>query len=304
MPDQITAPEYSVTLVSTAEDMTAFQAAMMDISLIALDIETAYWWDKSAEKVALIQIAVPTAQGIQVWVIDCLAKLDLWPIQQITINTNILKVIHNANFDVLKLKRLANIVVEKVFDTMLAGKRAGEKGCSLEKMAARHLNIVMDKNLQRSNWAIRPLTAAQLTYAALDAVLTLHLYNKLANLGFNGDYQKRLGHSLHEERPQVTIFEQPVRAASEPILPNEQAEQALIQVVMQFPGRYNPQTLANCLNRDRSGLAGYLVDAALTTEAFVEYQTALAMVNKLLTESKLVSRGRNLSVNKEAFIKQ
>lgn len=303
MADQTTAPEYSVKLVSTTEDMVAFQAAMTDISLIALDIETAYWWDKSAEKVALIQIAVPTAQGIQVWVIDCLAKLDLLPVQQITINTNILKVIHNANFDVVKLKRLANIVVEKVFDTMLAGKRAGEKGCSLEKMAARHLNITMDKKLQRSNWATRPLTAAQLTYAALDAVLTLHLYNKLDNLGWDGDYQRRTAYSFNEERPQVTIFEQPVRATSEPILPNDQAAQALIQVVMQFPGRYNPQALANCLNRDRSGLAGYIVDAALTKEAFVEYQAALAIVNKLVAEGKLINRGRNLSVNKEALIK-
>ena len=39
----------------------------------------------------------------------------------------------------------------------------------LQAVAARELNLMLDKTQQTSDWAQRPLTLAQLEYAALDA---------------------------------------------------------------------------------------------------------------------------------------
>lgn len=294
---------HAIKLLSDEAGINELLTAAADAHLLALDVETAYWWDKNAERLSLIQLAVPGATAVEVWIIDCFAGIDLKSIQQLMINTNIRKVIHNAGFDVKKLRKLANIHVENVYDTMLAAKRAGERGCSLAALAARHLGITLDKRWQRSDWARRPLVPEQLQYAANDVLTTLKLYHHQLERGFNGYYRHQGRHVLHEEHPQITIFEQPVRAQCAPVPANETAARALLQIVAQFPGRYSPQSLANCLGRERGGLPGWIVDQAITKEAFVDYQEALTIIFALVAEGRLVDRGRRLSVSASAFQK-
>ncbi len=290
-----------VKFIATPESLASLLEALAETSILALDIETAYWWDKSAEKISIIQIAIPKNDNISVWVIDCFSPLDLTSLQEVMINTNILKIIHNASFDVNKLRKLANIIVENVFDTMLAARRSGEKGCSLATLAMRHLGIEMDKSHQRSNWATRPLSQAQLEYAAKDAIVTLLLYEKVSKQGSSGHYQRQSRFSYNEERPLVTTFEQPVRHLSTPVAANSKAVQALIKIVMQFPGRYTVQSLAHCLGRERGGLPGFIVDNAISKDSFVDYKEALAIVTELLNAGQLVDRGRRLCVSQTAL---
>lgn len=285
-----------INLLTTEEEMAQFEAITEDLSLLALDIETAYWWDKSAERISLIQLAFPYEDSISVWVIDCFSQLDLRPLQELMINSNVRKVIHNAGFDVMKLRKLANIIVENVYDTMLAARRAGDKGCSLAALASRYLGLRLDKKMQRSDWSRRPLDHEQLRYAAGDAVVTLMLYYKQCEQGMDGGFTRRSRHSYYEEMPQVTLFEQPVRILSTPVQSSDAAAEALIKIVMQFPGRYTPQSLANCLGRERGGLPGWIVDEAISKDAFMDYQEALAIVMVLMTSGRLVDRGRRLSI--------
>lgn len=288
-------------MVNTSETLVSLKAVLEETPLIGLDIETAYWWDKTAERISIIQIGIPSEHNVDIWILDCFSSLDLSPLQQIFLNNNILKVIHNASFDVNKLRKLANIIVENVFDTMLAGRRAGERGCSLSAMATRHLGIELDKKHQRSNWALRPLSDEQLDYAAKDVVIALMLYQKAINSGLSGQYLRQSRFAYNEERPVVTAFEQPVRNLCTPIAANQSASQALIKIVMQFPGRYSPQSLSHCLGRERGGLAGYIVDKAISKEAFIEYKEALAIVTELITNGYLIDRGYRLSVGQVAL---
>jgi hypothetical protein len=67
----------------------------------------------------------------------------------------------------------SNIAVANIFDTLAAsrrirGKQAG--GHSLAAVCRRELDKVLDKNQQISDWTRRPLTGAQVNYAALDAM--------------------------------------------------------------------------------------------------------------------------------------
>ncbi|MBI4851950.1 MAG: ribonuclease D [Acidobacteria bacterium] len=294
---------FQIKLVKDDKALVSLKEILDETPLIGLDIETAYWWDKTAERVSIIQIGVPSENNVDVWIIDCFSSLDLAPLQQILLNTNILKIIHNASFDVNKLRKLANIIVENVFDTMLAARRAKERSCSLAAMAMRHLGIELDKKHQRSNWATRPLSEEQLEYAAKDVVVALMLYKKVTDSGYSGEYSRQNRFNYHEERPVVTAFEQPVRNLCAPIPANEAASQALIKIVMQFPGRYTPQSLSHCLGRERGGLAGYIVDKAISKEAFIDYKEALTIVSELITKGYLVDRSYRLSVGQVELTK-
>jgi len=54
---------------------------------------------------------------------------------------------------------------------------------SLADMCARYLRIELDKSLQVSNWNFRPLSVAQVVYAATDAHVLLRLEGVLQDLG-------------------------------------------------------------------------------------------------------------------------
>jgi ribonuclease D len=53
---------------------------------------------------------------------------------------------------------------------------------SLAGVVAHLFGIEMDKSYQKSNWKRRPLTRAQLEYAALDAYITLRVYDELRRI--------------------------------------------------------------------------------------------------------------------------
>ncbi len=51
----------------------------------------------------------------------------------------------------------------------------------LSGLAALHLGALLDKALQCSGWEARPLSGAQLRYAAADAVCLLHLLDAMVS---------------------------------------------------------------------------------------------------------------------------
>jgi ribonuclease D len=53
---------------------------------------------------------------------------------------------------------------------------------SLASVSEHLLGLPMDKSLQRSNWRRRPLTRAQIEYAALDARIAILVYDELSRV--------------------------------------------------------------------------------------------------------------------------
>ncbi len=123
-------------------------------------------------------------------------------------------VMHSASED---LEALAGIVPEGpavLFDTQIAAAMTGlGAGLSYQKLVALLLTIDLPKAETRSDWLQRPLTAAQLDYAAQDVVHLPHLYallaEKLAALG-RSDWLaedcrrliERVCHSVPDTQPQ------------------------------------------------------------------------------------------------------
>ena len=95
--------------------------------------------------------------------------------------TNLLHVAlvaHNARFDEWVL-RDAGLRAAPLIDTLrLARACLRLPSYRLKDVAGHLLGISLDKSLQKSNWR-RPLTKAQLSYAATDALVTLRVYQQL-----------------------------------------------------------------------------------------------------------------------------
>jgi ribonuclease D len=100
-------------------------------------------------------------------------------------------VAHNAKFDEGSLKSVG-FAPEGLLDTLrLARKAVPLKSFSLASVAGYLFGRELDKTYQRSDWRIRPLSRAQLSYAALDAQVVLEVYDGLAErLVTSGRWEK------------------------------------------------------------------------------------------------------------------
>jgi ATP-dependent Lhr-like helicase len=144
-------------------------ARLAAAAVIGLDVET------TLHSRALCLVQVATAE--EVFLIDALEVADLAPLADVLADSAVVKLIHNAAFEREVLGR-HGIRLENVVDTLVRSRAARpgvEGGHSLAAVCARELGIELDKSEQTSDWTRRPLSAAQVAYAALDAEVLLTL---------------------------------------------------------------------------------------------------------------------------------
>ncbi|MGH9802957.1 MAG: ribonuclease D [Blastocatellia bacterium] len=274
----------TVEYVGDQNKLAAMIEGINSASVLALDIETINWWDREAERVALVQLGFrqgsdPTSP-IRVAIIDALAGIDLSALRlplELSLTT---KVIHNASYDAVRMARHFGIFTSPIFDTMLAARRSGEKKCSLKAQVETHLGFEMDKTEQRSDWGRRPLTREQLEYAALDASCTLLLYERQIARGLRGDYELP---AERIEKPRANQAALPLSDGALRINTGQKATEkteavqivsgdlsltalALLGIVTELSGRYSPEQLAVSVGSERIGMAGWIVDRVLPGE--------------------------------------
>ena len=288
--------EHTVEFIHTQPQLAELADRAAQARALALDIETINWWDRAAEKVALVQLAFRAGDHTHVAIIDTLANLELEPLRrplELSIST---KAIHNASFDASRLLRHYHITTSPIHDTMLAARRSGEKKCSLKAQAETHLGMSLDKTEQRSDWGRRPLSDEQLHYASLDAACTLLLYEQQLERGLRGDYELREQAKLRQPflpLPEPTLIEQPFPARlTQPAveLDLETASLALLGIIAELGGRYSPEHLAVSVGSERVGLAGWIIDRTLGTETDIDEASAKQSIAELC-EQQLVRLG-------------
>ena len=116
------------------------------------------------EQVCLIQFTTP----LKDYVVDPLALNDLSALGPIFSDPKIEKIFHAAEYDLICLRRDFGFKISNLFDTMHAARRMGYPYVGLDNLLAEKFQFEMDKRHQKADWAVRPLTAAQLDYARLD----------------------------------------------------------------------------------------------------------------------------------------
>lgn len=161
--------------ITTPDELQAALAELRTEAFIGFDTETT-GLDPHRARLRLLQLA--TRQKSFILDFFHFPAEALPPVLELLAALHPVKVAHNAKFDAEFLRRHHGIRLGTVFDTYLAsllisaGNESERHG--LEPVAARYLNVEMDKSFQVSDWS-GELTESQLEYAARDAQVLLPL---------------------------------------------------------------------------------------------------------------------------------
>jgi len=116
-------------------------------------------------QLALVQIAIDD----DVLLVDPLAPGMTDALRPWLLDTAITKVMHSASEDLVAFKVACNALPTPLFDTQIAAALAGvAAGIGYQKLVERVTGVVLSKGETRSDWLRRPLSEAQLHYAADD----------------------------------------------------------------------------------------------------------------------------------------
>lgn len=146
----------------------------------AIAVDTEFMRSETFYPIAgLLQIG----DGKGCYLIDPLAINDDKPLRELLLNPAVTKVLHSCSEDLEVFQRWLGIVPTPLFDTQIAAAFAG-LGFSLgySSLVKNLLNTEIPKDETRSDWLQRPLSQAQLKYAALDVAHMLVVYGKLLQL--------------------------------------------------------------------------------------------------------------------------
>lgn len=146
--------------------------------MIGLDTET--YWDTAANRshVSLVQIAPPVGD---VLVFDVLA-IEIEILRPLIESPAVRMAAHNARFDEGMLIGAGLHPVSFIDTLRLARASLRLPSYSLAGVVAHLFGIELDKSFQKSNWRRRPLSRAQLQYAAMDAHIVLQVYEELRRM--------------------------------------------------------------------------------------------------------------------------
>ena len=158
------------TLVAEAAGLERLLADLEGAREVAIDTEADSFFN-FREKVCLVQITA----GERDWLVDPLARIDLSPLGKVLADSQVTKVFHDGEYDILILKRDFGFEFKNLFDTRVAAAALGIESPGLAAVLHARFGIELDKSLQRSNWSARPLSQQQIRYARLDTHFLLPL---------------------------------------------------------------------------------------------------------------------------------
>lgn len=164
--------------ITEPEEAQACLEVMGQETILGLDTET--YWDRAANssRLSLAQLAPAAGPAL---VIDALA-VGIEPLRPLIEAPAPSLVAHNASFDQMMLAG-AGLRPAGLIDTLRLARAALRLPSYSLAEVSRHLfGLTLDKSLQKSNWRRRPLTRAQIAYAAADARVALRVYEELRRL--------------------------------------------------------------------------------------------------------------------------
>lgn len=167
----------SPTLIASTNALEAFCERMQQETFITVDTEfmreRTYW-----PELCLVQIAGEK----EVAVIDAQAEgIDLSSLASLFALTSVTKVFHAARQDIEIFVLKFGDVPRPLFDTQVAAMVAGfGDQIGYDALVSALTGGSIDKAHRFSDWSIRPLSNAQITYAAADVTHLRHVYTRLS----------------------------------------------------------------------------------------------------------------------------
>ncbi|HXA99806.1 MAG TPA: HRDC domain-containing protein, partial [Steroidobacteraceae bacterium] len=169
--------------IDRSEELESLARALESQPVIGLDTE--FLRERTFfPKLCLLQLRAAE----QIWCVDTLRIGSLEALMPVLTAPNVRKLIHAARQDLEAIYLTAKQVVSPVFDTQIAAACIGMKPqVGYAELVKTLLDVSIPKGQTRTDWSKRPLTRAQLEYAAddvlyLDAVAE-ELGRRLRSLG-------------------------------------------------------------------------------------------------------------------------
>ncbi|HQL39225.1 MAG TPA: HRDC domain-containing protein [Anaerolineaceae bacterium] len=166
----ISHPTAPPTWVDTPLRLRQMVADISGYAHVAVDTESNSLYAYQ-EQVCLIQFST----GDRDYLVDPLSLPNLSSLQPFFESTQIEKIFHAAEYDLICLRRDFGFQVNHLFDTMQAARILGKKAFGLGSILSSELQVEIDKRYQRANWGLRPLPPAMLDYARLDTYYLIPL---------------------------------------------------------------------------------------------------------------------------------
>jgi len=163
------------TMVNTPTQLDTAVFRLRGAGRLAIDTEFMRERTYFAQ-LCLVQVASDT----DCYLVDPLAGLDLAPLFELLADRARPKILHAARQDLEVLSNLSGHVPGPVFDTQVAAALLGlPPQVGYAELVARQLGHSIDKAQTRTDWSRRPLSDAQLAYAADDVHHLLELHTEL-----------------------------------------------------------------------------------------------------------------------------
>ncbi|MFM2045764.1 MAG: putative ribonuclease [Pseudomonadota bacterium] len=166
-----------MTLITTTADLAAFVDRLKGAEYVTVDTEfmreKTYW-----PQLCLVQVGGPEEAAA----IDPLAPgIDLAPLFALMADEGVLKVFHAARQDIEIFFHLTGRIPKPLFDTQVAAMVCGfGDQVGYETLITKLTTARIDKSSRFTDWAQRPLTERQLTYALSDVTHLRPAYEKIA----------------------------------------------------------------------------------------------------------------------------
>lgn len=176
MPRKMNAAFPDPVLITDSEALAALCARLQGQKFVTVDTEfmreRTYWPD-----LCLVQLAGEA----EVAVVDALAPgIDLAPLGALLAAPSVEKVFHAARQDIEIFLLRFGAVPQPLFDTQVAAMVAGfGDQVGYDSLAAALTGAAIDKAHRFSDWAARPLSEAQIAYAAADVTYLRLIYQRL-----------------------------------------------------------------------------------------------------------------------------
>ncbi len=162
-------------LIVDNDALNATVTALADEPVLAVDTEFLRT-NTFFPIVGLIQIATHQV----CYLIDPVACTTLEPLKAVLLDEAKRIVMHSCSEDLEVFLRVFGQVPPQVFDTQIAASLVSrDHQLGLQKLIRSYCGKDIPKDETRSDWTKRPLSESQLTYAALDVVCLLQVYDAL-----------------------------------------------------------------------------------------------------------------------------
>ena len=160
------------TLIQTLEDLIFLNEELLKCPYVAVDTEFRRT-TKDNMKLALMQVN----DSSEIYLIDCLQIKEPRETCSFLSSPDPKKIFHSCREDIEAIYSWTNKGVLNIYDTQIANSLlGGTYSISYQGLVKEKIGLKVSKDQTRTNWLKRPLTEAQLNYAASDVYYLIDLY--------------------------------------------------------------------------------------------------------------------------------